>query len=106
MEYRSEYNSPVGKLILWADENALKGLWIENQKYFEEGVEGKALPGKDSPVIKQAEQWLNRYFAGGSRHRTSCLCTRKEAASARRSGNFYAKSLWGKPQPMELWRRK
>ena len=32
MEYRSEYNSPVGKLILWADENALKGLWIENQK--------------------------------------------------------------------------
>lgn len=65
MEYRSEYNSPVGKLILLADENALKGLWIENQKYFEEGVEGKALPGKDSPVIKQAEQWLNRYFAGG-----------------------------------------
>lgn len=65
MQYRSEYASPIGKLILWTDDEALKGLWIENQKYCEEGLDGEAKPGDHIPVMKQAKQWLDRYFAGG-----------------------------------------
>ncbi len=34
MQYVSHYQSPIGRILLAADETCLTGLWFEGQKYF------------------------------------------------------------------------
>lgn len=34
MQYTSHYQSPIGGILLAADEVGLTGLWFEGQKYF------------------------------------------------------------------------
>lgn len=57
--------SPVGKLLLSAEDGALTGLWIEGQKYFAAGLPGTLPPEQGTPVLEQAADWLGRYFSGG-----------------------------------------
>lgn len=63
MQYTSRYESPLGSILLAADQIGLTGLWFEGQKYsalhlHEEHVE------KELPVFKQARRWLDLYFSG------------------------------------------
>ena len=63
MQYISHYTSPLGEILLAADETGLTGLWFEGQKYFalyldEEHEE------KELPVFEQAKRWLTIYFSG------------------------------------------
>ncbi len=63
MQYTSKYESPLGSILLAADEIGLTGLWFEGQKYFalylhEEHEE------KELPVFEQAKKWLDIYFSG------------------------------------------
>ena len=57
----AEYISPLGKLTLAAEGGALKGLWIEGQKYFGAGYE--LVPGEDG-ALAAARGWLDAYFRG------------------------------------------
>ncbi|MCD7980840.1 MAG: methylated-DNA--[protein]-cysteine S-methyltransferase [Clostridiales bacterium] len=63
MQYISYYASPLGKIVLAADETGLTGLWFEGQKYFflppEEGREEK-----ETGFLKEAKRWLTVYFSG------------------------------------------
>ena len=34
MQYTSHYESPLGNILLAADEAGLTGLWFEDQKYY------------------------------------------------------------------------
>ena len=61
--WSTEYVSPVGRLTLACDGERLTGLWIEGQKYFGGTAPGTMEPG-DLPVLAQAREWLDRYFAG------------------------------------------
>lgn len=59
------YQSPVGPLLLAAEESALVGLWMEGQRFF--GMPyGAALPPSAEPtgVLCEAVAWLEAYFAG------------------------------------------
>lgn len=63
MVYTMQYDSPLGKILLAADEVGLTGLWFYGQKYFanylpEENREGK------TPALDQAKKWLDIYFGG------------------------------------------
>lgn len=60
MEYSSEYDSPLGKIILSADEIGLTGAWFENQKYFPKNLSDK----KEIPIFKNIKKWLDIYFDG------------------------------------------
>lgn len=64
MFFYTELPSPVGKLTLACDGEALCGLWLEGQKYF--GATLPELPHRDdSPeVFARTKDWLCRYFAG------------------------------------------
>lgn len=66
MFYSAVYPSPIGSLTLACDQsgNALVGLWIEGQKYFEGSLPEAPDPGEGQPVLCQAKLWLDRYFAG------------------------------------------
>lgn len=57
----TEYASPLGVLTLAEENGALVGLWLENQKYFPDLT---AAARQQSPLLEQAAQWLDRYFAG------------------------------------------
>lgn len=61
--WSAEYASPVGRLTLACDGERLTGLWIDGQKYFG-GTVPRAMEPKDLPILVQAREWLDRYFAG------------------------------------------
>ncbi len=56
-------DSPLGGILLAADEIGLTGLWFEGQKYFAAGLPEKLLEG-ENVAITQAKHWLELYFSG------------------------------------------
>lgn len=63
MQYINYYNSPIGRIIITADETALAGLWFDSGKCFVNNA-GTEYKKEDIPVLKQAVQWLDIYFSG------------------------------------------
>ncbi|MCM1188215.1 MAG: methylated-DNA--[protein]-cysteine S-methyltransferase [bacterium] len=63
MQYTSEYESPLGRILLAADEAGLTGLWFEGQKYFALYLDAEH-EEKKLPVFDQAAEWLDLYFLG------------------------------------------
>ena len=63
MAYTGTYHSPLGNLLLAADDTGLTGLWFEGQKYF-----ANTLPvghcAQTTPILAEAKRWLDIYFAG------------------------------------------
>lgn len=62
MQYTSKYKSPLGNIILAADEIGLTGLWFEGQKYFALYLDKKN-EEKELPIFEQTKKWLNIYFS-------------------------------------------
>lgn len=62
MDYISRYVSPLGGILLAADEDGLFGLWFEGQKYFARGV-GECCEVR-LPVFESVQRWLDIYFSG------------------------------------------
>ena len=63
MQYTSHYQSPLGAILLAADERGLTGLWFEGQKYFALYL-AKEHEEREVPVFAQAKKWLDVYFSG------------------------------------------
>lgn len=61
----TEYQSPVGKLLLAASERGLSGVYFEEHKHFK-GMHGW-LRDDHFPVLQQTQQQLSAYFAGTRR---------------------------------------
>ena len=57
------YESPLGNILLAADEIGLTGLWFERQKYFANTLP-EAHISQETPILTEAKQWLDRYFSG------------------------------------------
>ena len=58
-----QYQSPLGGILLAANEVGLVGLWFEGQKYF-----ANTLPvghcAQTTPILAEAKRWLDIYFSG------------------------------------------
>lgn len=63
MQYTSRYASPLGSILLAADDIGLVGLWFEGQKYFANGLE-KTHEEKELPLFAKVKRWLDIYFSG------------------------------------------
>lgn len=63
MQYISHYKSPIGNILLAAEEGFLTGLWFEGQKYFAFSLDDR-YEEKEIPVFKKTKQWLDLYFSG------------------------------------------
>lgn len=63
MQYTSRYASPLGSILLAADDIGLVGLWFEGQKYFAHGLE-KTHEEKELPLFAKVKRWLDIYFSG------------------------------------------
>ena len=57
------YASPLGGVLLSADELGLTGLWFDGQKYF-----GTNLPAEpvrqETAILTETKRWLDVYFSG------------------------------------------
>lgn len=62
--YAARYPSPVGELTVVCDKGSIVGLWIENQKHFFSTLPSPPIFGIDTPLLRQARQWLDAYFQG------------------------------------------
>ncbi len=63
MQYISYYSSPIGDILLAADDVGLTGLWFEGQKYFARCLD-KEHEEKEIPLFAEVKQWLAVYFSG------------------------------------------
>ena len=64
MRYTQHYPSPLGEILLAADDEGLTGLWfVENQKHMGEGLT-KDAEERPSPFFDDAARWLDVYFSG------------------------------------------
>ena len=63
MDYINHYCSPIGNILLAADDMGLTGLWFEGQKYFALNL-NKVHEERKLPVFEKAKQWLDVYFSG------------------------------------------
>ena len=63
MHYTNRYHSPLGTILLAADDTGLTGLWFEGQKYFAQGLD-KETEEKEFSVFQTARRWLDVYFSG------------------------------------------
>lgn len=63
MQYINHYDSPIGNILLAADNIGLTGLWFEGQKYFALHLDIEHQE-KDLPVFTEAKRWLDIYFSG------------------------------------------
>ena len=63
MIYTSEYTSPLGGILLAADEVGLRGLWFDGQKYFARDLPDERTE-RETPVLSEAKCWLDLYFGG------------------------------------------
>lgn len=63
MDYLASFDSPVGPLTVASDGDALVGLWLDGQKYFEATL-GETEERPHLPVLQEARAWLDRYFEG------------------------------------------
>lgn len=63
MQYISTYDSPIGNILLAADELGLTGLWLEGQRYFAHCLNSEYAEEEISVFVK-AKEWLDNYFLG------------------------------------------
>lgn len=63
MTYIQHYDSPLGGILLAADEIGLTGLWFEGQKYFARDLSDERIE-QETPVLAEARRWLDIYFTG------------------------------------------
>ena len=63
MQYISHYRSPIGDILLAADEIGLTGLWFEGQKYFALRLD-REHEEREIPIFEKVKEWLDIYFSG------------------------------------------
>ena len=63
MIYTYKYKSPLGHILLAADEVGITGLWFEGQKYFANILPDKHIP-QETEILTEAKKWLDVYFSG------------------------------------------
>lgn len=61
---QTTYSSPLGQLILLANDTALLGLWYNDQAHLGAKYALKTINHGTSPILQQTAQWLNAYFRG------------------------------------------
>lgn len=74
MTYKKIYHSPFGRILLIFDKNYLLGLYLENQKEFEDKLkdedikfidgENLEISSGEYKILRGIEKWLEIYFSG------------------------------------------
>jgi methylated-DNA-[protein]-cysteine S-methyltransferase len=68
MLYKTSYDSPIGPIIMLANDHGLLGAWYENQEHFAGTFDLKKARTlentADQAILQEASDWFDAYFAG------------------------------------------
>lgn len=62
MMYTLHYDSPLGGILLAADEIGLTGLWFDGEKYFADRLDPEHT-AQETLILREAKRWLDVYFS-------------------------------------------
>ena len=63
MMYTLHSDSPLGGILLAADETGLTGLWFDGQKFFARDLPVERVE-QNTPTLSEVKRWLDIYFTG------------------------------------------
>lgn len=63
MQYVTTCQSPLGGILLAADEYGLTGLWFEGEKFYALSLDPEH-EKKEVPILSEVRRWLDIYFSG------------------------------------------
>lgn len=63
MIFIQRYDSPLGGILLAADETGLTGLWFDGQKFFARDLPAERVE-QNTPALSEVKRWLDIYFTG------------------------------------------
>ena len=63
MTFIQHYSSPLGGILLAADETGLTGLWFDGEKYFADNLPDEHAE-METPILAETKRWLDIYFTG------------------------------------------
>lgn len=63
MQYTTTYQSPLGEILLAADEVGLTGLWFDGEKFYANSLDPEH-EERNVPVFDIVKKWLDIYFSG------------------------------------------
>lgn len=63
MQYTTTYQSPLGEILLAADEAGLTGLWFDGEKFYADSLDPEH-EERNVPVFDVVKKWLDIYFSG------------------------------------------
>ncbi len=66
MYYSTDYDSPIGKILIVSDGKAVCGVWFYGQKHFLSSITGEIVKKDDLPIFNKVRQWLDGYFKGSN----------------------------------------
>lgn len=55
--------SPLGGILLAANDIGLTGLWFDGQKYYADNLPAEHIE-RETPILTDAKRWLDVYFTG------------------------------------------
>lgn len=64
--YIGHYNSPLGKITMASDGEALIGLWFDGQTHFGSAIKNCEIKEASVPVFNETKKWLDIYFSGNN----------------------------------------
>ena len=64
MYYSTDYESPIGKMLIVSDGECLLGIWFYNQKHFMSSILGDVIEDDELPIFERVIKWLDDYFDG------------------------------------------
>ncbi|MCI8296023.1 MAG: methylated-DNA--[protein]-cysteine S-methyltransferase [Lachnospiraceae bacterium] len=62
MQYITTYRSPLGEILLAADEIGLTGLWFDGEKFYADSLDPEH-EERNVPVFEVVKKWLDIYFS-------------------------------------------
>ena len=65
MQYVMDGKTPLGEVLMAADEEGLAGLWFVGQRHFAPFIDGNAIR-RDLPIFDETSKWLEDYFSGNT----------------------------------------
>ena len=62
MQYTTTYQSPLGEILLAADDIGLTGLWFDGEKFYADSLDPEH-EERNVPVFDVVKKWLDIYFS-------------------------------------------
>lgn len=66
MFYSTDYVSPIGKILIVSDGDAICGVWFYGQKHFLSSITEEIVKKDDLPIFDKVKRWFDDYFNGSN----------------------------------------